>query len=870
MPGEAMATGRDALSAHADTRPLWRMVLNEPLAIGVALVVFFRPWRDGITYHAFNTYFLWATLILAALWGARLLMRGRPLRFPVPVLLFALFLAIAFVTGLGTVQVDATYRGLIYWFGYFLLFAICVDAVRTPLALGLVLGAFVVSGLANAIWGILHFEYILPLMREQVAANPDLLRRAVGGAADSPELLHRLQVNRAYGTWLFPNAFAAFLVLSIPFVLGEIWPTAAAWRQAWADRKAPQSSTAYERSLRALAVCVTAWLIAFATIYFIYPFVLAVVTRDDNWLARPVLSGFLLGLVPMAIAVGSFIIVRIYGLRFYRLTLQAVVLPVTLVVQLFTLWLTFSRGGMLALVGALLLGGALFLIGSGRRWQARVAAASVTVIFILAFGFSAGVLAQDNPGQTVSPSQATPSTTTPGGIDVGARELADTATFRLRLTYWKVAWNMIRDNFWTGVGLDCFGKVYAKYQYIGAGPTQAAHNSVLQTWAETGIFGVLAFCAFWGYFLIWGGWRIIREGDAKIRAVLTGLYAGVAAFLAHSLVDFNFYNPALVTLVVVMTGLFYSRTAAALVGTVPTPSDVPKQAAYQLIALPVLVPVALVAGASARVFIIDFALTDGTIAQRLFFVGDRKGIHYRIDMARYLIKDLQEKGFDASRPPLYSDMILLIPSPERLSTFGVVRVPQPGNPPSLRPLAEGEPPPQNALFYIRDPRTARKAAFEASEAWLEQYALIDGIYPYIPDLALAMFEWYSILQDSTDDAEQKKKYIDGCVSWARAEVERNPEQAWSHEYLGQALFMLGTQKAGQEAVALYREGVQKFRDAKDLYPVSDRSWSQLASALTKVGEAFVKSGLAEEGNAMIAEGKRAQAKAAELRAMWSG
>ena len=80
---------RVASSTSPGGVPLWRAILSEPIALGIAVVIFFRPWRDGLTYPAFNAYYLWVIILLTAFWGARLLLRGETIRFRTPIFLFA-------------------------------------------------------------------------------------------------------------------------------------------------------------------------------------------------------------------------------------------------------------------------------------------------------------------------------------------------------------------------------------------------------------------------------------------------------------------------------------------------------------------------------------------------------------------------------------------------------------------------------------------------------------------------------------------------------------------------------------------------------------------------------------------------------------
>lgn len=525
----------------------------------------------------------------------------------------------------------------------------------------------------------------------------------------------------------------------------------------------------------------------------------------------------------------------------------------------------------MALVLAMMVAGTLFALGSSKRFRpsaARAATAVLLLAAVLAASLVPSSWAQDGAGAG-SQALGAEMSVSRDGIDPGVTDLLSSATLGLRLTYWKVALIMAKDNFWTGVGLGNFGTVYAKYQYIGAGGVQAAHNDYLQILCETGIFGFLAFCGFWAYFCIWGALRILRETEAPNRGLLCGLYGGVLAFLLHSLVDFNFYNPALVFLVILMAGLFYAR-AAALDSHKPEGSP-NKPVVYRIVALPILLAVAFVTTASLRVYIYDYTQTEGLYWQRIFNIGDRKPMRKRIQVAKYLLHDLVQQTGTPNNPPaiLLSEVARLINVRKTIEEFGVIRVPVPGDPPSLRPLARGEVPPPETVVFIHDAERARQTAAKMSEIFLEQIKLANDIYPHSPQDALVLYEWYSMLQDQATDPGQKRKYVMECWRWAKAGVDRNPEQAWFHQWYGKALLMRGTMEGGKSGVNYYRLSIAEYRKATDLYAIDPGMWFQYASILSQVGNAFVKAGRLDEGEKMIADGKKAQARADELVALTS-
>lgn len=121
----------------------------------------------------------------------------------------------------------------------------------------------------------------------------------------------------------------------------------------------------------------------------------------------------------------------------------------------------------------------------------------------------------------------------------------------LRLGNWRGAALVAREEPITGVGLGAFRSLYPEVRRGGDSETAYAHNSWLQLVAEGGLVAlallVLGAVAFWR--------RRPPPGDAASALV----FAGVAAFVAHNLVDFTAYLPGILV------------PAAALAGTLRTP-----------------------------------------------------------------------------------------------------------------------------------------------------------------------------------------------------------------------------------------------------------------------------------------------------------
>ena len=145
------------------------------------------------------------------------------------------------------------------------------------MAIGIVLTAFVASSLTETTWSLVHFHYVLPYVRESVMKSPALLKMYFGTTDLSPELVHRLEVNRAFGSLLFPNALAALIVIGIPYAfVGSIHSAARLTRELHAARKAAAGRKPRTSPASSLSVLLTSglmWLGASGIAYFLYSFI---------------------------------------------------------------------------------------------------------------------------------------------------------------------------------------------------------------------------------------------------------------------------------------------------------------------------------------------------------------------------------------------------------------------------------------------------------------------------------------------------------------------------------------------------------------------------------------------------------------------
>lgn len=121
-----------------------------------------------------------------------------------------------------------------------------------------------------------------------------------------------------------------------------------------------------------------------------------------------------------------------------------------------------------------------------------------------------------------------------------------------RFVTWQVAINMIRENPFLGKGIGTFMDYFPRnmtWVIIGY-----AHNCFLQIWAETGIFSLIGFLLFLFLFFREGIKAFMISRDY----LLLGLLCGLFGFVVHSFFDTHFYSLQLSFLFWSMAGVLAS------------------------------------------------------------------------------------------------------------------------------------------------------------------------------------------------------------------------------------------------------------------------------------------------------------------------
>jgi tetratricopeptide (TPR) repeat protein len=144
-----------------------------------------------------------------------------------------------------------------------------------------------------------------------------------------------------------------------------------------------------------------------------------------------------------------------------------------------------------------------------------------------------------------------------GQVDVRwhARNGSSEVSRDSRPQVWLDTLKLVREFPLTGVGLGCYGEIFAHYQRPPWSPFvwDAAHDDYLQLAVETGIPGLMMLLAAG---LIVGHRIAISLPRLPLKNVLTlaGLIAGLSGPLFHELVDFPLQIPANATLFAIMLG----------------------------------------------------------------------------------------------------------------------------------------------------------------------------------------------------------------------------------------------------------------------------------------------------------------------------
>jgi O-antigen ligase len=128
----------------------------------------------------------------------------------------------------------------------------------------------------------------------------------------------------------------------------------------------------------------------------------------------------------------------------------------------------------------------------------------------------------------------------------------------LRIKLWQAALNMAFDHPLLGVGPDNFLYAYRTHYVLPSAWEELnlshPHNILLDLWTRLGLLGIVAGAWALSAGFVWT-WRLFRRGSAGVWPIALGLLAGLAATVAHGLIDNSLFLPDLMALFVMALGL---------------------------------------------------------------------------------------------------------------------------------------------------------------------------------------------------------------------------------------------------------------------------------------------------------------------------
>jgi O-antigen ligase len=781
------------------------------IGVGVALLALFRLPIDGIVYPQFNNAFVWGFGLLFALWAASVVLRKSPIRFKAPMALLAGFVLVAFLTSFFAIQADFTMRSLPLWATNFFIFALACNALTTRRSQAIVLWTVLASLTLEALFSIVHLHYILPLARVAINETPSLVQETFNATEVTPDIKHRMESDRAFGSLLFPNALAALMLLGIPCAVG-------AWADSWKAWKIsarqggfkPLSHNLTARQklefkgapspvmLGSLVIGLLAWFAVLVVAFFISVIVVPA-TPSSNETARWIVCIFLsspAGLAPL-------ILIRRYGFMPAGLILQAWIAPAIAVLAFYVLRLTGSRGGLVGLLLAITL---MLAVMYGKRFAPFLRRSATAILILIAL--SAPVIALDAYSQAPPSQQLLEE----GGAD-SEISIFNTNTLLMRFDYWSVGWRMIKDHPLTGVGLDNYENAYGHYQQPGEFFSKEAHNDYLQAFCETGVFGGLLFTGFWIYFVLWGA-RIIQSAKED-RWLLVGLYGSVLAFLVHQMLDFSFQNPNLSAITFLMAGLFYARAQM----TFPKNTA---SSAQQVAAVIMLVALAATVGSATRV-----ARAEATLEATQGRESYRAGAFLLAQSQTPLPNPNYRHSIEAP------SLLALVTSSTDLDSMGFFEVPNPADPRKRIRIPAGGSIPRDATFVVTNTRQAKALGFAWGPRKIEELEALDATYPHTIEPALNLFFWYELLwkTSANQNREVRREYADKCLYWARACAQRNTLDGSHQMQIGKALWYRGNTFMGAPAIPDLEAALEAFKKAAEMFPSSPEIWETYADRL---------------------------------------
>ncbi len=152
------------------------------------------------------------------------------------------------------------------------------------------------------------------------------------------------------------------------------------------------------------------------------------------------------------------------------------------------------------------------------------------------------------------------------------QDITDPSTLAFRLNVWRIAFTMIGDFPFTGVGMGTFNQVASHLYPLPPSTNPGTHNLFFQVATDLGLIGLIAFIAL-GFLILYMGLHSIQvyqgQQNERMFAIATGSLAGFVGLLLHGLVDNTLWGTRMAFMPWMIIGLITSAFLATLSMKVP-------------------------------------------------------------------------------------------------------------------------------------------------------------------------------------------------------------------------------------------------------------------------------------------------------------
>lgn len=772
---------------------LWLVVglsLIHPV-LGISLICFLRCWLDGYTYPTDNTYFTWGILITGLIFIIHSYSRRSVIEHSLPAIMLIAFVIVAGLTLPFSYQVGRSYRVLILWISYCILLITTYNLSMNTHASKIIIWSLLITLGLQTWYAFLHFHYVLPFLRKSLMLDPSLRIKFFGTAELSKELIYRFNMNRAFGTMLFPNGLAGFIILVTPLCFSKFIDELS---QFWSTIKVKKTQLEKSGERKVLFITGCVWLFSVILIFItqLFPLTYEFETQNDlDFIIAGAIS-ILLALLPA----GLFAWVCIArGYEAGKSLIKSIILMLCFFFAISSLWLTYSRGAWISLgLSFAMLFLMKMLVLSRKQIFIKLASFFILVSILISL-FMFGIAQAQSISKTGSRNdigedyskEVLPSTQIlEEGVEVTWKHLRDPSSFRLRWSYWKVGVSMFFHNFLTGVGLGNFGLAYPKYQYLGAGDVKECHNGYLQMLCETGIAGG-------GLFLIFVLLTIVivfRNFINNVSFEKLSISIGILAFLIHAGIDIHFSHPSLVTYFVLLLGILLSKDKEERCDE----NNIEVFHKKGKIIFGIFIFVLFSTGIAAfPPYFRDL------VRSKMSFINVGKDYELQVIMktVNFVFSDVLDFALGKNnKEPKVSGTILryLFVDLNRVRSYGKVYVPKKDGSNKAVLLPENEPVPEDCILLVKEPWKfiwTMKRRFQRYGKMLEK---IDKIFPLQDDMPNYLGEFYKTIYIHLSYAHEPdftNEIRDRMLYWCREVLRRNPYHGDSYYNYGKALWYAG-------------------------------------------------------------------------------